>query len=222
MKSKKRLQEGDIFYVHVSNKYVFGRILLDVNKRILKLEPQHKYKFYSGCYLAIVYKGFYDEPVLATYEIGLPSQFVFTTSFYSKNSKVDWVFYEHQLVDYTKIDFPEVLETGYNGYIDSRKFDVAIPTKTLFENWPKSSWGHQKYTGGICSNFYQMVDNAFHFQGRDDLRQNKKIIYFLNNDDLRLSTEDRAEFYQQIGEDPDIPYYELALKHGFDLGRFYS
>ena len=172
--------------------------------------------------LGIVYKGFYDEPVLATYEIGLPSQFVFTTSFYSKNSKVDWVFYEHQPVDYTKIDFPETLDTGGKGYIKFRKFDVVIPTKTLFENWPIDRQGHGKYTGSICSNFYQMVNEAFHFQGRDDLMPDKEITYFLDNDDLRLSTEDRAEFYQQIGEDPDIPYYELALKHGFDLGRFYS
>ena len=25
-----------------------------------------------------------------------------------------------------------------------------------------------------------------------------------------------------IGEDPDMPYYELALKHGKDLARFYQ
>ena len=28
-------------------------------------------------------------------------------------------------------------------------------------------------------------------------------------------------FYKQIGEDKNTPYYELAIEHGYDLGRFY-
>jgi hypothetical protein len=218
---KKRMQEGDIFYVQISRKYVFGRILLDVDERILKLEPQHKYKFYSGCYLAVVYKGVYDEPILTSDEIGLPSQFVFKKYFHSKSDKIDCFFYEHQPVDYREIDFPEVLEGMGQNYINFRKFDVAISTRTLHKDWPEYRSGHQKYTGSICSTFYQMADEAFHLQGRDDLMQDKERTYFLSNDDLRLSVEDRSKFYSQIKEYPNISYYELALKHGFDLARFY-
>jgi hypothetical protein len=225
MKIKKRLQEGDIFYVQVSGKYVFGRILLDVTKRIFKLEPQHREFFYRNCYLAEVYKGIYDEPVLTTTEIILPSQFTFKRYFYSKEYRVEWVYYKHEPIDYKTIDFPEVLETGDNRLINFRKFDVSIPTKTLFKNFPRHDMNDlpttkQKFTGSICSTFYQMVDEAFHLQGRDDLMQ-VKSTYFLNNNDLRLSPVDRARFYSEIGEDPNISYYDLALKYGFDLARFY-
>jgi len=227
MKNKKRLHEGDIFYVQVSGKYIFGRILIDVSERILKIEPQHKCKFYSGCYLAEVYKGIYDEPVLTTTEIILPSQFTFKQYFYSKQYKVEWIFYEYQPIDYTKLDFPEVLETGSNSLINFRKFDISIPTKTLFKDFPRQDMNNsptsgQKFTGRICSTFYQMVDEALRLQGRNDLMRDKERTYFLDNNDLRLSPADRTVFYSQINEDKNITYYELALKYGFDLARFYN
>jgi hypothetical protein len=30
----------------------------------------------------------------------------------------------------------------------------------------------------------------------------------------------RKEVFENIGEDPNMPYYELALKHGHDISRF--
>lgn len=216
---KKKLNEGDIFYVCVNQKYIFARILLDVD-RILKKESNHKAKFYTGCYLIEVYDGLYEEPNLLSQDIILPSQFTFKKYFYSKNYKVEWTFYNSEKIDYTQLDFPENLETGADGFINFRKFDVSLPTKTLFKNFPENSSGNQKYTATICGSYYQMVDEVFHLQGRNDLMQTKRT-HFLENNDLRLSPKDRLKFYQQIEEDPNISYYELALKHGFDLGRFY-
>ena len=40
--------------------------------------------------------------------------------------------------------------------------------------------------------------------------------------DFRFYPEYRKEVYGIIGEDPNQSYYELALKHGFDLARFYT
>ncbi|MDR2144966.1 MAG: immunity 26 domain-containing protein [Tannerella sp.] len=223
---KKKLKEGDIFYVKINDKYIFGKILIDISERILKLESQHKYKFYSGCYLATVFSGIYDDPILTTTEIILPSQFTFKRYFYSKQYKVEWFFYEHQPIDYTKIDFPEVLETGDNGLINFRKCDVSIPTKTLYKNFPRQNMNDsptsiQNYTGCLCPSFYQMADDAIHLQGRDDLLRDKERTDFISKNDLRLSIEDRARFYAEIGEDPNQSYYEMALKYGFDLARFY-
>lgn len=220
--NKYKLQEGDIFYVIVNEKFVFARLLMDVDERILKHEPEHKLKFKSGCYLIEVYKGIYDQPELLTNEIILPGQFTVKRNFYSKIHRVKWMFYRHEPIDYTKLDFPENLETGKNGKINFRKFDLSIPTKTLYENFPVNKKGNQKYTGSICLSYYQMSDEAFHLQNRDDLMMVADRTYFLNNSDLRLSTKDREMFYQQINENPDTSYYSLALKYGFDLGRFYS
>jgi hypothetical protein len=30
----------------------------------------------------------------------------------------------------------------------------------------------------------------------------------------------RKEVFENIGEDPNMPYHELALKHGYDISRF--
>jgi hypothetical protein len=48
----------------------------------------------------------------------------------------------------------------------------------------------------------------------------KDRTYFTK--DLRLEENDRNLFYEQINEKIDTPYYEMALKHGFDLRRFYE
>lgn len=220
--NKKKLEEGDIFYVIVNEKFVFARLLMDVDERILKLEPEHKMKFKAGCYLIEVFKGIYEEPELLTDEIILPGQFTVKKSFYSKNYKIEWVFYRYEPIDYTKLDFPENLENGKNGMVNFRKFDLSIPTKTSFDNFPVNNKGNQKYTGSICTSYYQMPDEAFHLQGRDDLMMVADRTYFLNNSDLRLDAKDRERFYGEIGENPDTGYYELAMKHGFDLGRFYK
>jgi hypothetical protein len=218
--NKKRLQEGDIFYVRVNGKYVFGRILMDINERILKLEPQHVYSFYKGCYLLEVYKGICDEPNLVTTEIVLPGEFVFKKDFYAKQDKTDWHFYDSKPIDYKEMDFPETLETGDDGFLDFRKFDIALPTKTLYRNFYSDTF-NQKYTGTIHFSYYSIVDEAFHIQGRDDLMHLKSCVYFSSDRNLRLQLDDRKKFYKQIGENINTSYYDMALKHGFDLARFY-
>jgi hypothetical protein len=221
-KVAKKLKEGDIFYVPIKGKYIFAKIVLDMRNKIFKKEPNHRLFFYSGCYLIEVYKGIYDEPKLTSTEIIFPSSFTFISTFYARNEyKIDWTFYEHQPIDYTKIEFPEVLETGDNGYLNFRKFDVSIPTKTLFEDFPKNSNRNQKYTGVAFPSFYQMVDEALHLQKRDDLMTDTEITYFESDRDLRMCFNDRKRIYAQIGESINISYYELALKYGYDLGRFY-
>ena len=81
---KKRLQEGDIFYVEQKGKYFFGKILLDVSDRILKIEKENiSLKFFSGCYLVAVYDGIYDKPELTTRDLSIPSAFTFKKYFYN-------------------------------------------------------------------------------------------------------------------------------------------
>jgi len=218
----KKIKEGDIFYVIVNDKYIFARLLLDVDARILKSEPNHYCKFFTGCYLIEVYKGIYDKPNLTTNEVILPSQFTLKKYFYSKKYSIEWFFYEHKQIDFSKLDFPELLETGDNGYINFRKFEISLPTKTVFKDFPiNQSNGNQKYTGTICSSFYQMVDESFHLQNRDDLMRTKRT-HFLDNSDLRLNESDRKKFYEQINESLNISYYNFSLKHGLGLGRFYK
>ena len=224
MNNQKKLKEGDIFYVKINGKFIFGKLLIDTKKRIFKLEPQHKLKLYNGCYLVEVYKGIYDKPELPTREIIYPSSFVFSSTFYPSKlyrTTVEWTFYKNEAIDYREIDFPEVLEGSKTGYLYLRKFDISLPTKTLIDDfWPKMT--DQKYTGCAFPIFYQMVDASLILQDRKDLLMDKERTYFAFTDDLRFQSKDREMFYEQIGEDKNISYYKLAMKHGFDLGRFYK
>ena len=77
-----------------------------------------------------------------------------------------------------------------------------------------------KIMPGIDGSFNALIDIACHYQQRDDLMSVKRIM-FLESRDLRFSPDKRKEVYRQIGEDMYQSYYEMALKHGYDLGRFY-
>ena len=220
MSTKKRLVEGDIFYIERNEKFIFGRILLDVNTRILKKEPEHRYKFFSGCYMAEVYKGIYDTPELTTREVIIPGQFTSKSTFYSKNKyKIQWVFYKHEPIDYTKLDFPETIRGWKKGAV-LEKFDLELPTKIASFEEREEKFG-KRFTGSIYPSYRTLVNNAFHFQGRDDL-MSIKIVVFMDGDDLRLAPKERADIYKQINEPYNISYYDLALKHGYDIARFYE
>ena len=102
-----------------------------------------------------------------------------------------------------------------------RKFDISLQTKTLIDDfWPKTT--EQKYTGCAFPIYYQLVDASLVLQNRKDLIMDKERTYYEFNNDLRFQSKDRDMFYEQIGEDKNISYYELAMKHGYDLGRFYN
>ncbi len=216
--SKKKLEEGDIFYTHRNGKYFFGKILLDVSKRILNSEPQNLgMKFFSGCCLATVYKGIYDEPVLKDTDLIIPGAFIYTKYFYSKKYKVDWKYYDHGPIDYKKIDFPESLQSVHQKGICFVKGELELKTSLTSQQFDNDF----KVLKGIDGSFDTLIDIACHYQGRKDLMDVERSV-FLESRDLRFSPEKRKEVYKQIGEDMNESYYEIALKHGHDLGRFYQ
>jgi hypothetical protein len=215
---KNKLEEGDIFYVEDKGKYYFGKILLDVSDRILKQQEQHiNFKFYSGCCLAAVYKGIYDEPELRTNEFIIPGAYIFNKYFYSKKYKVNWVYYNHEPIDYKKIDFPESLLGVQTDCISFRKGELELKTNLSREQY----YNEYKVLGGIEGSFNALIDIASHYQNRDDLMNVERKV-FLDSKDLRFAPEKRKVVYEQIGEDMNQSYYDMALKHGFDLGRFYK
>jgi hypothetical protein len=81
--------------------------------------------------------------------------------------------------------------------------------------------GKYDIKGTVHPNYYSVVNIAGHYGGRDDLMSFDQYCY-LKAEDLRFSYDKRMEIYNQINEKENISDYELALKHGFDLGRFYE
>ncbi|WP_149703973.1 sugar transporter [Campylobacter concisus] len=211
----KKIKEGDIFYVYNDyyNRYFFGKILVDIKNRLVKRVNEGllwPLDFFSDCYLVAVYKNIVDAPVLKSREFIIPGSFIYKSSFNRKNEDgIKWVYYDHEDINYHELEFPEYIISS-NDKICLQRGELSIPTsltRTQYENEFNITGSK---TGGIN------YSNALLLQGLPAYKE--RIDY----SDLRLLPELRKKLYEMIGEDPDMPYYKLALKHGKDLARFYQ
>ena len=215
MPDKTKLKEGDIFYVYNDyyKRYFFGKILVDIMNRFIKRANEGllwPLDFFSDCYLVAVYKDITDTPVLKSREFIIPGSFIYKSSFNRKNKDaMEWVYYDHENINYQELEFPEYI-ISCNDKICLQRGELSIPTgltRTQYENEFNITGSK---TGGIN------YSNALLLQGLPAYKE--RIDY----SDLRLLPELRKKLYEMIALDPDTPYYELALKHGKDLARFYQ
>ena len=215
MPDKTKLKEGDIFYVYNDyyKRYFFGKILVDIKNRLVKRANEGllwPLDFFSDCYLVAVYKDIADTPVLKSREFIILGSFIYKSSFNRKNEDgIKWVYYDHEDINYQELEFPEYIVSS-NDKICLERGELSIPTsltRTQYENEFNITGSK---TGGIN------YSNALLLQGLPAYKE--RIDY----SDLRLLPELRKKLYEMIGEDPDMPYYKLALKHGKDLARFYQ
>ena len=215
MPDKTKLKEGDIFYVYNDyyKRYFFGKILVDIKNRLVKRAKEGllwPLDFFSDCYLVAVYKDIVDTPVLKSREFIIPGNFIYKSSFNRKNEDgIKWVYYDHEDINYHELEFPEYLISS-NDKICLQRGELSIPTGLTRAQYENEFNITGSKTGGIN------YSNALLLQGLPAYKE--RIDY----SDLRLLPELRKKLYEMIGEDPDMPYYELALKHGKDLARFYQ
>ena len=215
MPEKKKLKEGDIFYVYNDyyKRYFFGKILVDIMNRLIKRVDEGllwPLDFFSDCYLVAVYKDITDAPVLKSREFIIPGSFIYKSSFNRKNKDaIKWVYYDHEDINYKELEFPEYIISS-NDKICLQRGELSIPTGLTRAQYENEFNITGSKTGGIN------YSNALLLQGLPAYKE--RIDY----SDLRLLPELRKKLYEMIGEDPERPYYELALKHGKDLARFYQ
>lgn len=215
MSDKTKLKEGDIFYVHNDyyKRYFFGKILVDIKNRLVKRANEGllwPLDFFSDCYLVAVYKDIADTPVLKSRDFIIPGSFIYKSSFNRKNEdSIKWVYYDHEDINYQELEFPEYLISS-NDKICLERGELSIPTSLTRAQYENEFNITGSKTGGIN------YSNALLLQGLSAYKKN------IDYSDLRLLPELRKKLYEMIGENPDTPYYELALKHGKDLARFYQ
>ena len=215
MPDKIKLKEGDIFYVYNDyyKKFFFGKILVDIKNRLVKRANEGllwPLDFFSDCYLVAVYKDIADTPVLKSREFIIPGSFIYKSSFNRKNEDgIKWVYYYHEDINYHELEFPEYIVSS-NDKICLQRGELSIPTGLTRAQYENEFNITGTKTGGIN------YSNALLLQGLPAYKKN------IDYSDLRLLPELRKKLYEMIGEDPDTPYYELALKHGKDLARFYQ
>jgi len=215
MPDKTKLKEGDIFYVYNDyyKKFFFGKILADIMNRFVKRANEGllwPLDFFSDCYLVAVYKDIADTPVLKSREFIIPGSFIYKSSFNRKNKDaIKWVYYDHEDINYKELEFPEYLISS-NDKICLERGELSIPTGLTRAQYENEFNITGTKTGGIN------YSNALLLKGLSAYKKN------IDYSDLRLLPELRKKIYEMIGEDQDAPYYELALKHGKDLARFYQ
>jgi hypothetical protein len=216
---KKKLNYGDIFYLEAAKgKYVFGRVLFNVDEQYVphsNEEESNTYlDSYYGCQLVEIYKGIYDSSDYNNKynEVLIPRAFV--VNIHSKSNKVAWGKVGYKEVDYTKVEFPEVIGRSNNAIwlkrgelsfqllnhdeITSEPFIVAI-------NYPTN-----------------IVTSSLFLQGRKDLIKLLVLEKYMIPQDLYFYPEIRIKLYKEIGRDLNKSYYELSKEEGFDFSRFYN
>jgi len=215
----KKLSTGDIFYLktQTENKYIFGRVLFDVDEQYFnsgnKIDEESYFDTYEECQLIEVYKGIYDTlNVPSTLEVLIPR--VFVVKIDSKSNKLKWGKVGHQDVDFYKVEFPEVVGDSYG---EARLMRGELYYKTNIKD-------PIEYPNILPGFEYPVVvlDASLALQDRDDLIDGEYYPQSLTDLDLYYHPKVRQEIYQDLGINPDKSYYELSKEMGFDLAKFYE
>ncbi len=215
MAKKKTINIGDIFSVKVEkNEFIFGRILFDVVNQCIKknLDKNNYMGFFNKCFLIETFKGVFSSfDKIDMEKKAVISSFVPVDFFYD---------YECNIIGNVKVDpkevsFPEVLSSTNMDYFFSvglLQFSIKL-SETEYENigvYPSFGTGYWEIIATLdFSNRIDLIEEGDHMDN------------YFEDSDLRSNPELRKKIYSMIGEDPDQSYYELSLKHGFDLSRLY-
>jgi hypothetical protein len=224
MAKKLTLKTGDIFSVKVAeNEFIFGRILFDVSKQYLHSplgnETKNYLDFFSECFLIETFYGVYSDISNVDMEKkAVLSVFVFN-NFYKKDffQNRDFTVVGFKEVDYKKVSFPETLSSYHPNYYFScgeLYIKINIDEHTYYDKikiMPSAGYGYD-----------EIIVATLDISKREDLIEpGDKMDNYFRWSDLRSVPNIRSDIYTMLGEDPTQSYYEMALKHGFDLARLY-
>lgn len=212
---KNKLNHGDVFYLQLKNKekYVVGRVLFDVAHQFYKNNVDNNYYFdvFRECQLVEIYDLIFDD--LSKIEIKetiIPNTFVYRID--SKANQINWGILDNQIVQYEKIEFPEVI-TIVDGVVKLLRGELSIQTK--YEN-PRD------FNLRFGAEFPIVIANqAAYSQGQNAIVEGFHSEKSFLRMDLRNFPELRNKVYSDLNLDPEKSYYELSKEMGFDLARFY-
>lgn len=215
---KQKLNHGDIFYLNYNEKYLFGRVLFDVDKQCnqphIVVEYDNYIRSFGGCQLIEMYKGIYssiEDFSLDNKEILISRVFCYNID--SRINKLPYCKIGFEKVDYTKVEFPEVLG-NLNLEIQLLRGELAFATN--FKEDPKEF----RVAYGAESPLV-IAHAVLVLQNRRDLIEGYQRDEYLVKGDLLYHPVFRNKIYKDIGINPEISYYDLAKQKGFDLARFY-
>lgn len=220
MAKKVKCTTGDVFAIPVSEtEFIFGRVLFDVTKQYIKIVPEEERElndlgFFNKSVLVEMFLGVYTSVEDVDFEKkAVTGTFVFNDFL----SKYEGVIVGKREVNPIDVSFPEVLSRyNMNVYLASGELYLPIPID-----------GDEYREIGVYASsgygYYNLIVATLDFSGRDDLiKEDAKMDNYFEHIDLRSRPELRSEIYASIHEDTNQNYYDMALKHGFDLKRLYG
>jgi hypothetical protein len=225
IKSGKKLTTGDIFYLQLKDqkKYIFGRVLFDVDKQYHKVVDTNDFAddyfpylamSHDGCQLVEMYEGVHESNQYTETRVLIPR--VFVKKIDGKFNMLEWGIAGNKKVDYTQVEFPEHLNLANNAICLDRG-ELSLKTK-ITESAAEQT--------GFKTNIFVPViilDAALFLQERTDLiPADRRRSSYLKEHDLLYNPALRGKIYSDLNLDAQKSYYELSKEKGFDLARFYQ
>lgn len=212
----RKITTGDVFAIKIENSeyYYFGRILFDVKEQYDNSGNALCYlDWHNSSVLIETYKHISTETNIDQYDVAVKSTFIPKKDLLRQDIQI----VKNILVNPQKVSFPETMKNIENKTyfaVGELALETDIPSDYVYDNIKVFP---------TMGNLYYLQLATLDYSGRRDLIEEKEDIidnYFAFSD-LRSLPQKRLEVYQAIDEDSTQSYYELALKHGFDLARFY-
>jgi Immunity protein 26 len=216
----KKFKAGDIFSFQIpTGEYMAGRVMLDVKRQCVRsklLESGSALSFYGSSILIEVYKQTFSNPTSERSDILIPGIWCDPGLI----EKGLWKILEHQPIDPTQVDFPESFVQYGARTILFQRGELAIPIDMTYEEYKQLSIFGRVHGGGNLGEYC-----LYHLERKDEISVPDLVVDVelrnLKNTDLHFH-EFRSEAYRRLGEDENQSYFEIALKHGHDLRRFYE
>ena len=222
--AKQKLNVGDVFYIEaVKGKFVFGKVLFDVDKQYREKEKLQKTElvnssnklqgWYAGCLLIEMYTG-----VSNSIESMQNNEVLIKRAICSIGGLEDqnWGVITNEQVDVKLVSFPETLVLS-NNFICIDMGELKIKTSITEKEYDEL--GVRTTRVDITS----IADICLNMQGLSDLlEEDYQKKQTMKRYDLMYHPSVRKKIYKELNLDPDKSYYELSKEHGFDLKRFYE
>ena len=211
-----KLKIGDIFRVEVqSGKYIFGRVVFDINKQYCKNisdDISNYLMFFAKHYVIQTFKGVYDDPD-ADFLRETIIDSVITRSKIFKDGY--WPIIGNIEIDPKKVSFPETLALKNNKlFFECGEIQIELPVSYKYRD-------EKKIYPTLISPITIYAGTLFYQGLQEYIDEEHFYPQYLEGSDLRFRPDVRKEVYDMMGEELGQTYYEMALKYGFDITRFY-